>query len=112
MKFTNMQPINSQTKIVATLGPASSTKEIIHKMIIEGVDVFRLNFSHSTKAEHLKLIPIIQDLNLEFETHVSILADLQGPNLRVGEIENNLINLEEDDIVTFVTEKCMGTKNH
>ncbi|MDD3320373.1 MAG: pyruvate kinase [Paludibacter sp.] len=107
-----MQPINSQTKIIATLGPASSTKEIIHNMIIEGVDVFRLNFSHSTQAEHLKLIHIIQDLNLEFETHVSILADLQGPKLRVGEIENNLINLEENDIVTFVTKKCIGTKDH
>jgi len=107
-----MQSINSQTKIIATLGPSSSTKEIIHKMIIEGVDTFRLNFSHSTQAEHLKLIHIIQDLNLEFETHVSILADLQGPKLRVGKIENNLIQLEEDDIVTFVTEKCMGTKNH
>jgi pyruvate kinase len=107
-----MQPINSQTKIIATLGPASSTKEIIHNMIIEGVDVFRLNFSHSTQAEHLKLIHIIQDLNLEFKTQVSILADLQGPKLRVGEIENNLINLEENDIVTFVTEKCIGTKDH
>ncbi|MFA5046481.1 MAG: pyruvate kinase, partial [Paludibacter sp.] len=107
-----MQPINSQTKIMATLGPASATKEIINKMILEGVDVFRLNFSHSTQAEHLKLIHIIQDLNLEFETHVSILADLQGPKLRVGEIENNLILLEKDDIITFVSEKCMGTKDH
>ena len=107
-----MQTINSQTKIIATLGPASSTKEIIHKMILEGVDVFRLNFSHSTQAEHLKLIHIIQDLNLEFETHVSILADLQGPKLRVGLIENNQLILNNDDRVTFVTEKCMGTKDH
>jgi pyruvate kinase len=107
-----MQQINSQTKIIATLGPASSTKEIIHKMMIEGVDVFRLNFSHSTQAEHLKLIHIIQDLNLEFETHVSILADLQGPKLRIGEIENNLIQLNENDIVTFVTKRCIGTKDH
>lgn len=107
-----MQLINPQTKIIATLGPASSTKEIIHKMMIEGVEVFRLNFSHSTQTEHLKLIHIIQNLNLEFGTHVSILADLQGPKLRVGEIENDLINLEEEDILTFVTEKCMGTRNH
>ena len=107
-----MQSINSQTKIIATLGPASSTKEIIRKMIIEGVDVFRLNFSHSTRAEHLKLIQIIQALNLELETHVSILADLQGPKLRVGTIENNLIHLEKDDIITFITEKCIGTKDH
>src|ERR1035437_8203431 len=107
-----MQQVDSQTKIVATLGPASSTKEIIHKLVNEGVDVFRLNFSHSTQAEHLRLIHIIQDLNLEFETNVSILADLQGPKLRIGSIENNLLVLEQDDIVTFVTEKCMGTKEH
>ena len=107
-----MQQINSQTKIIATLGPASSTKAIIHSMMNEGVDVFRLNFSHSTQAEHLKLIHIIHDLNLEFETHVSILADLQGPKLRVGTIENNLLILKNDDIITFVTEKCMGTKEH
>jgi pyruvate kinase len=106
-----MQPKYSQTKIIATLGPASSTKEIIHNMMTEGVDVFRLNFSHSTQAEHLKLIHIIQDLNLEFETNVSILADLQGPKLRIGEIENNLIQLEEGDSITFVTKKCVGTKN-
>ncbi len=107
-----MQPTNSQTKIIATLGPASSTKAILHQMVNEGVNVFRLNFSHSTQAEHLKLIHIIQDLNLEFETHVSILADLQGPKLRVGAIENNLLYLDEGDIITFVTEKCIGTKDH
>ena len=107
-----MQKTNSHTKIIATLGPASSTKVILHQMMDEGVNVFRLNFSHSTQAEHLKLIHLINDLNLEFETNVSILADLQGPKLRVGEIENNLINLEEDDIITFITEKCIGNKDH
>ena len=107
-----MRQINSQTKVIATLGPASSTKDIIHKMINEGVDVFRLNFSHSTKEEHLKLINFIKELNLELGTNVSILADLQGPKLRVGEIENDLLNLEEGDIITFITEKCSGTKDH
>ena len=107
-----MQQANPQTKIIATLGPASSTKTILHRMINEGVDVFRLNFSHSTQQEHLKLIHLIRDLNLELETHVSILADLQGPKLRVGEIVNNLIQLNEGDIITFVTEKCVGTKDH
>ena len=98
-----MRQIHSQTKVIATLGPASSNKDIIHKMINEGVDVFRLNFSHSTKEEHLKLINLIKELNLELGTNVSILADLQGPTLRVGEIENDLLNLEEGDIITFVT---------
>jgi pyruvate kinase len=100
----------SQTKIVATLGPATSSKEVLTKLIQEGVDVFRLNFSHSTQDEHLKSIQLIKDLNQELNTHVAILADLQGPKLRVGEIENNRIDLAEGDIITFVTEKCIGTK--
>src|SRR5664280_1241884 len=89
-----MRKINSQTKVIATLGPASNSKEVILQMINAGVNVFRLNFSHSTQDEHLKLINIIKDLNLELGTNVSILADLQGPKLRVGEIENDLLNLE------------------
>ena len=107
-----MQQQITKTKIVVTLGPASSTKEIVQQMIMEGVNVFRLNFSHSTQKEMLKLIHLIEDLNLELETNVSILADLQGPKLRIGEIVNNLIYLKESDIVTFVTNKCIGTKEH
>jgi pyruvate kinase len=100
----------SQTKIVATLGPATSSKEVLTSLIQEGVDVFRLNFSHSKQEEHLKSIQLIKELNRELNTHVAILADLQGPKLRVGEIENNRIDLLEGDIITFVTEKCVGTK--
>ena len=107
-----MHKINSQTKVIATLGPASNSKEVILQMINAGVDVFRLNFSHSTKAEHLNLINTINELNLALGTNVSILADLQGPKLRVGEIKNDFLNLEEGDIITFVTEKCLGTKDH
>jgi pyruvate kinase len=104
--------MNSQTKIVVTLGPASSAKEKIRALIHGGVDVFRLNFSHSTREEHLKLINIIRDLNKEYDTHVAILADMQGPKLRVGEIKNDSLSLEKDDEVTFVTEECIGTKDH
>ena len=107
-----MKQKQSHTKVIATLGPASDSIDIIHKMINEGVDAIRLNFSHSTNDEHLRLINIIKKLNLELGTNVSILADLQGPKLRVGEIENDLINVEEGDIITFVTERCSGTKAH
>ena len=100
----------SQTKIVATLGPATSSKEVLTSLIHEGVDVFRLNFSHSSQQEHLKMINLIKELNKELKNHVAILADLQGPKLRVGEIENNRIDLVEGDIITFVTQKCIGTK--
>jgi pyruvate kinase len=107
-----MKQVNSQTKIMVTLGPASSSKEVLQKMIDEGVDVFRLNFSHSTKEEHLKLMNIIKELNIELGTNVSILADLQGPKLRVGDIENNSLILQAGDVITFVTQKCMGTREH
>ena len=79
-----MKQKQSHTKVIATLGPASDSIDIIHKMINEGVDAIRLNFSHSTNDEHLRLINIIKKLNLELGTNVSILADLQGPKLRVG----------------------------
>ena len=95
-----MKSINSQTKIIATLGPASSSKNILSQMIYEGVDVFRINFSHSSKEEYLRLINLIKELNQELGTNVAIMADLQGPKLRVGEIENNLIKLEEGDVIT------------
>jgi len=107
-----MNSINSQSKIIATLGPATSSKEILRQLIQEGVDVFRLNFSHSNKDEHLKLINSIKELNIELGTNISILADLQGPKLRVGEIENNCFDLKEGDTLTFVTEKCIGNKEH
>jgi len=104
-----MRTVRSQTKIIATIGPASASKEVMFQMIEEGVDLFRLNFSHSSREDHQKVINIINELNLELNTNIGILADLQGPKLRIGEIENNRINLNENDIVTFVTEKCLGT---
>ena len=90
-----MIQINSQTKIIATLGPATSSKNVISQLIKSGVDVFRINFSHSSQDEYLKLSKMIKELNLELNTHVAILADLQGPKLRVGDIENNHIQLQE-----------------
>jgi pyruvate kinase len=95
---------NSRTKIVATIGPACSTKEVLKGMIMEGVDVFRLNFSHSRHEEHLRIIELIRELNKELSSHVAILADLQGPKLRIGEVENNSVMLEEGKEVDFNTE--------
>ncbi|MCK9183634.1 MAG: pyruvate kinase [Fibrobacteraceae bacterium] len=107
-----MKYYRTHTKIVATLGPATSDKAVMIRMIKEGVNVFRLNFSHSKREEHLKSIQRIREINNELGSHVSILADLQGPKLRVGEIENNRIDLIDGETITFVTEKCMGTKEH
>ncbi|MEZ4987939.1 MAG: pyruvate kinase [Saprospiraceae bacterium] len=100
------------TKIVATVGPACSSYEGLLQLVQAGVDVFRLNFSHGEHSVHGEVINHITYINEKYGTHVGILADLQGPKLRVGKIENNALELEEGDIVTFVNEPCMGTKEH
>ena len=104
-----MRHIRSQTKVIATIGPASASKEILEKFFHEGVDVCRLNFSHGTHEDHLKVINNILELNQELNTNVAILADLQGPKIRIGDVENNLVELKECAEVIFVTEKCLGT---
>lgn len=98
-----------KTKIVATLGPACSTKDIIKKMIDSGVNVFRINFSHADYFDIEDKIRIIRELNQEFNYNTSILADLQGPKLRVGVMKDEVV-LEQGDIITFSTkEEFLGT---
>jgi len=106
-----MRKVRSQTKIIATVGPACSSKEVLFQMIEEGVDVFRLNFSHSDRAEHQKIINTINQLNKELYINIAILADLQGPKLRIGEVENNYVELKDGDYINFVTTKCLGNKD-
>jgi pyruvate kinase len=79
-----MEP--NKTKIMATIGPASSAPEIIEEMIGSGLSICRLNFSHGSHEDHLKVIQTIKDLNRKLKTHVAILADLQGPKLRIGHV--------------------------
>ncbi len=102
---------DQNTKIVATVGPASSDPEMLLKLAKEGVDVFRLNFSHGSHEEHKKTIEKIIKINEDHVFHVGILADLQGPKLRVGEMAGNGLPVNPGDIVTFVNEKCIGTKD-
>lgn len=100
---------NKKTKIVATLGPASNNYETILALAKAGVNVFRLNFSHGSHEDKLAVIEMIRRINKEEPFNVAMLADLQGPKLRVGEIENNGILVEPGDILTFTNEKCVGT---
>ncbi len=107
---TDMKIVDHQnTKIVATVGPACSSYEVLLNLIQAGVDVFRLNFSHGSHEDHLQVMNHITAINQKHGLHISILADLQGPKLRVGKIENNALELKEGDIVTFTNEKCIGT---
>jgi pyruvate kinase len=98
----------NKTKIVATVGPASNTKEMLRNLIIGGVDVFRLNFSHGTHELHLPVIQAIKELREEMGTYVSILQDLQGPKIRVEEVENNGVELIPGAKIIITTEKVLG----
>jgi pyruvate kinase len=102
-------PTNKKTKIVATLGPACSTKEVIKDMIDAGVNVFRINFSHADYADVSERIEIIRGLNDEFGYTTAILADLQGPKLRVGVMKEDVV-VNKGDVITFQTaEDVPGT---
>jgi pyruvate kinase len=105
-----MNLYKQKTKIVATVGPACNSYTMLLQLAKAGVDVFRLNFSHGSHEDHLKVINHITYINDKYNMHIGILADLQGPKLRVGKIENNALPLEAGDILTFVNEPCMGTK--
>ncbi|MDA9597066.1 phenylalanine--tRNA ligase subunit alpha [Flavobacteriaceae bacterium] len=87
-----------KTKIVATLGPASEKVEIMEKMILSGVDVFRINFSHAEHKDVAKRIKVIRDLSERLNSNTSILADLQGPKIRIGKVEEDTIVAPGDRI--------------
>jgi hypothetical protein len=100
---------DKKTKIVATLGPACSTREIIKEMIDAGVNVFRVNFSHADYADVKEKMKIIRDLNDEYGYTTAILGDLQGPKLRVGVMNEGVI-VHDGDLITFTTaEDILGT---
>ncbi len=104
-----MRHERSHTKVIATIGPVTRNKEILKKLIHEGVDVFRVNLSHDTHEEHLRTITYIKELNDELGSNVAILGDLQGPKLRVGNMENDKVLLEDGQEFSFVTTPCNGT---
>lgn len=101
--------MSRKTKIVATVGPASNTYEKLLALVQAGVNVFRLNFSHGTHDQHKVVIDHIHSINETFGYHIAILADLQGPKLRVGEIKDNALDLKMGDTFYFSNEKTIGT---
>lgn len=98
-----------KTKIIATLGPASADRENLKKMSDSGMDVCRLNFSHGSHSEHQKSIKAIGQINKEYNLNIAILADLQGPKIRIGEMQDGGVLIKDDKIIRFVTSKCAGT---
>ena len=100
---------HQNTKIIATVGPASSSYDSLLELVKAGVDTFRLNFSHGTHDELGQVIKDIKSINQKFNVHIGILADLSGPKLRIGEVAEN-VRLEEGQMFHIVNTPCRGTE--
>ena len=100
----------NKTKIVATIGPATSSEEMLEKIILAGVDVCRLNFSHGAYELHQEVIDRVRNINNRLGCNVAVLQDLQGPKLRIGKVEGEF-HLVEGDHVLVTTEEQISTKD-
>jgi pyruvate kinase len=101
---------SKKTKIVATVGPTSETKEILHSLAVAGVNVFRLNFSHGTHADHLARLTTIREINEEFGLNLAILQDLQGPKIRIGLVaEKDGVLIEAGNKLILSNTEVLGT---
>ncbi len=109
-KVAGITHSQKRTKIVATVGPASESYDNLLALVKAGVNVFRLNFSHGTHADKKAVIECIRQIIKTQPYNIAILGDLQGPKLRVGELEGGKIILEEGDSFIFTTKKMVGTK--
>jgi pyruvate kinase len=97
----------NKTKIVATIGPASNSKEMLRALIKEGVDVFRLNFSHGSHSDHQKVVDSVRELNQEMNGAVALLLDLQGPKIRVQEMKPDIV-IERGQTFIITTRELIG----
>ncbi|MBW7839447.1 MAG: pyruvate kinase [Chitinophagaceae bacterium] len=99
-----------RTKIVATIGPSCDNYEAMVELVKSGANVFRLNFSHGTHEDKGRIIDIVKKINDTLPYNIAIIADLQGPKLRVGEIENNAMQVVPGEKLVFTNNKCIGTR--
>jgi len=103
--------ITTKTKIITTIGPATSSEAQLKKLILAGADLCRINFSHGSLEENTKTIQRIHAINEELDTTAGILCDLQGPKLRVGDMENGEITLETGQSLTITNKEMVGNQN-
>jgi len=101
----------NRTKIVATMGPASAKKDVLLAMIKAGVNICRLNFSHGKAQDHKAVIDTIREINEQYKTNVGILADLQGPKIRIGLVKDGGIHLVNGTRINITTHECIGDDN-
>src|SRR6476620_318181 len=95
------RPMIGRTKIVATIGPASSTPDVLRQLIDAGVSVFRLNFSHGTHEGHSAVVSDIRTVSREMGRHVGILQDLCGPKMRLGSLPDDVMDCRVDEEYTL-----------
>lgn len=107
IQFVEIEMIN-KTKIIATIGPKSSSKEMLKSMMENGMNIARINFSHGEHSQHLEVIKTIRELNKETNRHVGILADLQGPKIRLGDMKDGDFLINDGDEFEITTEDCGG----
>ena len=106
-----MKKHHNKTKIVATIGPASSSTEILEQLVFAGMDICRINMSHGDYGLQQQVINNIREINKKHDTQVGILMDLQGPKLRIGMVENNAIELINGKKITITTDEVIGNEN-
>ncbi|GHA72446.1 pyruvate kinase [Pontibacter akesuensis] len=102
----------NKTKVLATVGPASNSYERLVELVKEGVDAFRLNFSHGEHAEHQKVIDHVRRINKEHGTYIALVQDLQGPKIRMGEIENGGVEIREGEIIKLRSDGSVSSSDH
>ena len=98
-----------KTKIVCTLGPATNSEEKIKQLMLNGMDVARMNFSHGDHASHLATLNIIKKVRTDLNLPVAALLDTKGPEIRVGKFKDNKIELHTGDMFTLTTRDVEGT---
>ena len=105
------QVVNNRTKIIATIGPSSSDNQILREMVIKGVDVVRLNFSHGSHKDHKKVISNVRKISDELGVPITILQDLQGPKIRVGKLDKEQIVLKDGNTLSVTSKNIIGNQN-
>lgn len=108
MPFKAPSKIDTMTKIICTIGPASNNEEIIRAFILEGMNVARINFSHGKREDHAETISLIREISQFYRREVAILVDLQGPKIRTNTFENDGITLENEALIDIIHSEEIG----
>ncbi len=104
-------PIFNKTKILATVGPACNNEQTLTDLVMAGVDVFRLNFSHGNHEGHAEVIKMVRKINKDLNLNIGLLQDLQGPKIRVGEVENNGVEIKPGEKITITNDPVVGSSS-